>query len=250
MRLTVSEMAKRSGVSVRTLHYYDQIGLLKPDFIDGQNGYRYYGGDSLERLQAILFYRELDFPLKEIQTILSSPDYNKTQALSNQIQLLTLKKERLERLIEALTHTLKGENQMNFDAFDNSEYEMAKEKYAEEVRKRWGDTVAYQESMKKISSYSNEQFRDIQRQSDEILQAFAACATNGNLPSSQAAQTLVKRWADFITRHYYACDKKMLASLGEMYVADERFTENINRFGKGTADFVRQAIAVYCAESF
>ncbi len=103
MKMQIKEFAKLTGVSVRTLHYYDEIGLLKPALVDAQNGYRFYDENSLLRMQEILFYRELDFPLKSILEILSSPDYNKQKALAKQRKLLELKKERLERIIDART---------------------------------------------------------------------------------------------------------------------------------------------------
>ena len=119
MKMQIKEFAELTGVSVRTLHYYDEIGLLKPSAVDEQNGYRFYDENSLERLQAILFYRELDFPLKDISKLLSSPNYDRIKALTEQKHLLTLKKERMERLIFALDSLMKGENTMDFKAFDN-----------------------------------------------------------------------------------------------------------------------------------
>ena len=113
MKMQIKEFAKISGVSVRTLHYYDEIGLLKPAFVDGQNGYRFYDEASLERMQEILFCRELDFPLKSITEILASPNYDKQKALAEQKRLLTLKKDRLERLIVALEQAEKGEITMH-----------------------------------------------------------------------------------------------------------------------------------------
>lgn len=143
MKLTISETAKLAGISVRTLHYYDEIGLLNPDYVDEQNGYRYYCESSLTRLQAIMFYRELDFSLKQIKDILSNPEYEKEKALLLQRNLLKIKKKRLEQLINLLDDTLNGGNSMNFKAFDNSEYNTEREKYANEAKERWGETQAY-----------------------------------------------------------------------------------------------------------
>ena len=153
MKLHVREFAKLTGVSVRTLHFYDEIGLLKPSSVDEQNGYRFYDECSLTRMQEILFYRELDFPLKEIRMILSSPDYDKQNALKEQKRLLTLKKERLERLISALDGAMKGEI-VNMNVFDNSEFEAKREEYAKEAKEKWGDTAAYKESAEKTADYS------------------------------------------------------------------------------------------------
>ena len=151
--MQIKEFAEQIGVSVRTLHYYDEIGLLKPSEVDAQNGYRFYDERSLERMQEILFYRELDFSLKTIAQILSSPDYDKQQALTRQRKLLLAKKERLERLIDALDSMEKGEGFMKTD----NEYEDLKNKYAEEVRQRWGSTDAYKESQQR-----NTDFRRVQ----------------------------------------------------------------------------------------
>ena len=121
MKMQIKEFAEFTGVSVRTLHYYDEIGLLMPAFVDKTTGYRFYDEKSFLRMQEILFYRELDFSLKRIKEILSSPNYDKSKALTEQKHLLTLKKERLERLISAIDGAVKGENVMT--AFDNSEFE-------------------------------------------------------------------------------------------------------------------------------
>ena len=137
MKMQIKEFAEFAGVSVRTLHYYDEIGLLRPAFVDRSTGYRFYDENSLLRMQEILFYRELDFPLKSIGEILSSPNYDKNKALNEQKQLLILKKERLERLISAIDGAVKGENVMT--AFDNSEFE----KYKDEVKEKWGNTDAF-----------------------------------------------------------------------------------------------------------
>ena len=130
--MQIKEFAEFTGVSVRTLHYYDEIGLLAPAFVDKTTGYRFYDENSFLRMQEILFYRELDFSLKSIREILSSPNYNKSKALNEQKQLLMLKKERLERLISAIEGAMKGENVMT--AFDNSEFE----KYKFVVKEKWG----------------------------------------------------------------------------------------------------------------
>ena len=159
MKLQIKEFAELTGVSVRTLHYYDEIGLLKPSFVDEQNGYRFYDESSMERMQEILFYRELDFPLKSIAEILASPNYDKQKALAEQKRLLTLKKDRLERLIAALEQAEKGEITMS--AFDNSEYETARQQYEDEAKQRWGDTDAYRESQAKTAGYSKDKWNDV-----------------------------------------------------------------------------------------
>lgn len=245
MKLHVREFAKLTGVSVRTLHFYDEIGLLKPSSVDEQNGYRFYDECSLTRMQEILFYRELDFPLKEIRMILSSPDYDKQNALKEQKQLLTLKKERLERLISALDGAMKGEI-VNMNVFDNSEFEAKREEYAKEAKEKWGDTAAYKESAEKTADYSADRWEQINSVMNDKIAEFADCKRKGFAPDSKQAQALAKNWQDFITENYYTCTKEILASLGEMYVADQRFLKNIDRHGNGTARFMSDAIKAYC----
>ena len=245
MKLHVREFAKLTGVSVRTLHFYDEIGLLKPSSVDEQNGYRYYDECSLTRMQEILFYRELDFPLKEIRMILSSPDYDKQNALKEQKRLLMLKKERLERLILALDGAMKGEF-VNMNVFDNSEFEAKREEYAKEAKEKWGDTAAYKESAEKTAEYSADKWEQVNSVMNDRIAEFADCKRKGFTPDSKQAQALAKKWQDFITENYYTCTKEILASLGQMYVADQRFKKNIERHGDGTARFMSDAIKAYC----
>ena len=245
MKMHIKAFAEITGVSVRTLHYYDEIGLLKPSAVDEQNGYRFYDESCLMQMQEILFYRELDFPLKEIMAILSSPDYDKQEALKEQKRLLTLKKERLERLITALDGAMKGEK-ITMKAFDNSEFEAQREQYAKEAKEKWGGTAAYKESAEKTKGYTKEKQNEVNSGMDRLIDEFAECKRSGFAPHSSEAQALVKKWQDFITENYYTCTKEILSGLGEMYVADERFKANIDRHGTGTAEFMKAAIEQYC----
>jgi DNA-binding transcriptional MerR regulator len=231
--MQIREFSRLTGVSVRTLHYYDQIGLLRPARVDKDSGYRYYDEASLLRMQQILFYRELDFPLKDICRILSSPDYDSKQALAEQRQLLCLKKQRLERLIAAIDDHVKGE--INMHAFDNREFDQ----YREEVKEKWGHTQAYAEYQQK----NKQDYNALSAGMDAIMAEFAACKAQGHAPASKEAQVLVKKLQGYITEHFYNCTDAILAGLGEMYVADDRFRANIDRHGDGTAEFIRQAIA-------
>ena len=240
MKMQIKEFARFTGVSVRTLHYYDEIGLLQPAQVDRATGYRFYDEQSLLRMQEILFYRELDFPLKSIEEILSSPNYDKTQALKEQKKLLILKKERLERLISAVDSAMKGENVMK--AFDNTEFE----NYKAEAREKWGSTDAYREHQEKTKGYSKDKWNSMAADMDAIMGRFAAVLKNGDTPDSAAAQELVKALQSHITENYYTCTKEILFGLGQMYVADERFKNNIDKHGDGTAAFICEAIAVYC----
>ena len=243
MNMQIREFAEFTGVSVRTLHYYDEIALLKPARVDQHTGYRYYDRESLIRMQEILFYRELDFSLKSIRKILASPDYSRAEALREQKKLLTLKKERLERLISAIDSASKGENIMN--AFNSSEYD----KYKDEVQQRWGNTDAYKEHAQKTKGYSREKWQDATQGLNAIFAEFAACKGAGETPDSPAAKELVRKLQNFITENYYTCTKEILAGLGRMYVADDRFRSNIDKNGEGTADFASRAIRGYCEKN-
>ena len=235
--MQIKEFAQQIGVSVRTLHYYDEIGLLKPSEVDVQNGYRFYDERSLERMQEILFYRELDFSLKTIAQILSSPDYDKQQALTRQRKLLLAKKERLERLIDALDSMEKGEGFMK----PNNEYEDLKNKYAEEVRQRWGSTDAYKESQQR-----NTDFSQAASLLDAVFEEFAELDRSGISPDDEAAKIQVEKLQRCITDNFYTCTNEILAGLGQMYAADVRFKTNIDKHGEGTAEFVSQCIKSYC----
>lgn len=243
MKLSVSELAKRALVSVRTLHYYDEIGLLKPAYITDAN-YRYYNEESLRRLELILYYRELDFPLTEIAEILNKSDFDRDLALAQQARLLKLKRDRLTRLIAQLETSIKG-GAMSFEEFDMSEIEEAKEKYGKEAEERWGHTDAYQESARKAKSYGPQDWERIKNEQDVIYRGFAELAAQGADPASEEARTLVIAWQDNITRNFYHCTNEILAGLGQMYVADPRFTTTIDKYGEGTAAFKSAAIAAY-----
>lgn len=240
MKMLIKEFAAYTGVSVRTLHYYDEIGLLPPAYVDEINGYRFYDESSLLRMQEILFYRELDFSLKQINEILSSPTYDQKAALAQQKLLLIAKKERLEKLISAIDGAVKGENIMK--AFDNTTFE----KYKAEAQERWGKTDAYSEYAEKTKGYSPDKWQSANEGLDGIFAAFAACMKDGNAPCSAEAQALVMKLQAHITESYYTCTKEILAGLGQMYMADERFAANIDRHAAGTAAYVSEAIAAFC----
>ena len=242
--MQINEFAKLVSVSVRTLHYYDEIGLLKPAFVDEQNGYRFYDEISLERMQEILFYRELEFEPKSIRDILSSPDYDKQKALAEQRKLLELKKERLERIIDALDGATKGK--VTMAAFDNSDYETARKQYEVEAKERWGETEVYKEHAEKTAKYTKDKWQTVNGGLMAVFAKFAECMKNCNSSNSDEAQALVFELQNYITENYYTCTKEILAGLGQMYVADERFKTNIDKNGNGTAEFVSTAIEIYC----
>lgn len=241
----IHEIAALTGVSVRTLRYYDQIGLLPPTSVT-RAGYRLYGDEALDTLRQILFFRELDFPLKEIAAIMTAPNYDRRGALSRHRELLLAQRRRLDGLIALVESTLQGETDMDFHAFDQTELEAARAEYAQEARARWGGTKAYAESLEKSAGRTGEQWRQIQAGAGELLAAFGAMA--GSDPASPAAQALVGRWRDHLSAHFYTCTNEILAGLGALYVSDPRFTQSLNRYGAGTAAFVSAAIAHFCKD--
>ncbi|MBE5766244.1 MAG: MerR family transcriptional regulator [Clostridiales bacterium] len=248
MKMTVSEFAHLTGVSVRTLHYYDEIGLLVPCFVDRATGYRFCDEESLSRMQQILFYRELDFSLGAIAGILSSPDYDRRNALREQRRLLELKKQRLEKLIGAIDDAMndRTEGDTAMTAFVNNEYENHRAEYAAEAKARWGHTEAYKESEKRASS--PEARKNAMQGMEDIMEEFARCMQSGASPADDKAQALVKKWQDHISASFYTCTTESLKGLGEMYSCDERFKKNIDKHAEGTAVFMTEAIRVFCRE--
>lgn len=241
--MTVNEVSKLTGVSIRALQYYDKIGLLSPAGYT-ESGYRLYDDAALEMLQQILLFRELEFPLKEIRKIISSPDFDKKKALEEQITLLTMKKEHLENLIGfAREIQMKGETTMDFSVFDTQKID----EYAKQAKQRWGKTDAYKESVQKAAGRSKEEELNIAK---EFMQIFAEFGElKDTKPESGAAQEQVKKLQDYITEHYYKCSDDILYSLGQMYAAGGEFTENIDRAGgAGTAQFTAEAIQIYCGK--
>ena len=240
---TVNEVSKLTGISVRTLHHYDDIGLLKPTTVT-EAGYRLYDDTALERLQHILLFKELQFPLKDIKEILESPDFDRKKALEQQIELLTMKKEHLENLILfARGIKLLGVKNMDFSAFDTKKLD----EYAAEAKKTWGKTEAYKEFEEKSKGRTKEDTKDI---SDGLMQMFVTFGEMKEMnPADETVQKQVKRLQDYITEHFYNCTPQILYGLGQMYAAGGEFTENIdNTGGVGTAEFASKAIAIYCGK--
>ena len=237
---TVKEVAKLTGVSVRTLHHYDAIGLLKPTRVTDA-GYRLYDDTALARLQTILLFRELRFPLKEIRDILAAPGFNPVPALEQQIKLLELQRDHLDGLISHARRIQQtGVMEMSFSAFDKTE--MAQ--YAAQAKARWGKTDAYKEFEEKTKGQAGEQLRS---NGDALMDIFAQIGAIRHLsPASEEAQALVARLQRFITEHYYTCTPQILRGLGRMYIAGDSMTENIDKAGgEGTADFTHKAIEIY-----
>ena len=239
--MTVNEVSKLTGVSIRTLQYYDKIGLLHPAKYT-EAGYRLYDDAALETLQQILLFRELEFPLKDIKEIISSPDFDRSRALEQQIELLTLKKEHIENLIDlAKGIKLLGVRKMNFDAFDTSKID----EYAAQAKASWGKTSAYKEFEEKTKGRTKEEDQRVYQGMIDIFGEFGQIRNTD--PGSGEAQALVKKLQDYITEHMYTCTEEILSSLGKMYAGGGDFTTNIDRFGgEGTAVFASKAIEIYC----
>lgn len=240
--MKVSEVAKLTGVTVRTLHYYDEIGLLKPGEVT-EAGYRVYNDADLEVLQQILFFRELDFPLEDIRKIMQNPAYDRQNALQKQRELLLQKRSRIDGLIALVDKTLKGEHDMSFEQFDTTTIEETRKKYAAEVKERWGNSDAYAEFEKKTRYYNDEQFKIMDGKGMDILKEFGQNRTLA--PDSVQAQVLVEKWHKYITENYFTCTKEILSCLGQMYIGDERFKQNIDQYGEGTAAFMAASIRAY-----
>lgn len=238
---TVKEVSLITGISVRTLHHYDAIGLLRPTKVT-EAGYRLYDDTALRRLQAILLFRELEFPLQEIKAILDSPGFDTVAALEQQIHLLELRRQHLDDLINHARQIHKtGVIPLDFKPFDTTQLD----NYAEEAKQKWGKTGAYQEFENKTSGQSKAQFR---ANGDAMMGIFAELGAIRHLsPASPEAQALIEKLQSFITAHYYTCTRQILQGLGQMYLADDRFRQNIDHAGgPGTAKFASEAIEIYC----
>lgn len=241
--MTVNEVSKLTGVSIRTLQYYDKIGLLHPTGYTG-SGYRLYDDTALETLQQILLFRELQFPLKDIRQILSSPDFDRNKALEQQIKLLTLKKEHLENLI-LFARGIKGigVGYMDFSAFDTSKLD----EYANQAKKQWGTTAEYKEFAEKSKNRSKDDEKQIMQ---AFMQKFVKLgAWKEADPAAEEVQNQVRGIQEYISEHFYHCSNEILACLGKMYAGGGEMTENIDSAGgKGTAEFAAKAIEIYCRE--
>ncbi len=242
--MTVHEVSKLAGVSIRTLQYYDKIGLLHPTgYTDA--GYRLYDDTDLERLQHILLFRELEFPLKDIKAIINSPDFDSGKALGQQIELLKLKKEHIENLMNfALGIKMLGVRHMDFKAFDRSKLD----EYSRQAKELYGNTPEYQEMQEKTKNRTKEEDNLL---ADRFMLLFREVGEIRNTdPASPEAQNIVRRIQDFITENLYTCSDKILSGLGKMYSGGGDFTKNIDEYGgEGTAEFVDKAIQIYCKKN-
>ena len=243
MTYTIKQLADLAGVTTRTLRYYDQIGLLIPAET-GNNGYRYYDRNSLLRLQQILFFRELDMPLKDIRAIMGGVDFDLLQALEAHHLSLETRVKKLHTLIDTIDQTiatLKGEwimaDKDYFEGFDETQYE-------DEVKEHWGDTPHYAESQKKWQSYTDEQKEAIKQEGGRI--AVRMVAEDSSSPDDPDVQAAVGDYYAYLNRSFNTCDLAFLRGLADMWVQDPRFAANYERIREGGAEFVCQAVHIYC----
>ena len=241
--MTVNEVSKLAGVSIRTLQYYDKIGLLHPTG-HTDAGYRLYDDTDLERLQHILLFRELEFSLKDIASIINSPDFDRSKALEQQIEMLKLKREHIDNLMNfAIGIKLLGVKHMDFKAFDRSKLD----EYSRQAKDMYKESPEYKEMEEKSKNRTKEEEGIL---ADRFMLLFKEAGTLKDTdPASPEAQDLVKRIQDFITENLYTCSKKILSGLGKMYSGGGDFTKNIDEYGgEGTAEFIDKAIQIYCRE--
>ncbi|MFF1283332.1 MerR family transcriptional regulator [Streptomyces sp. NPDC058299] len=249
MSYSVGQVAGFAGVTVRTLHHYDEIGLLVP----GDRtyaGHRRYDDADLDRLQQILFYRELGFPLEEVAALLDDPDTDPRVHLRRQHDLLTARIETLQRMAAAVEHAMEARS-MGISLTPEEKFEVFgdfdPDRYAGEVEERWGDTEAYRQSQRRTASYTKEDWQRINGEMDAIHRRMAGLLAEGTPADSEAAMDVAEEHRRFITRAYYDCGHAMHACLGEMYVADERFTATYEDIRPGLAGYLRDAIVANTA---
>ncbi|MGK5734112.1 MerR family transcriptional regulator [Streptomyces sp. URMC 124] len=244
MSYSVGQVAATAGVTVRTLHHYDEIGLLSPG---GRShaGHRRYEDDDLDRLQQILFYRELGFPLEEVAALLDDPGADPVDHLRRQHGLLVERIERLQRMATAVEHAMEAKKmgirltpEEKFEVFGDFDPDA----HAEEAGQRWGGTDAYRESQRRAASYTKDDWLRIQAEAKDLNERIAALMGTGAAPESPEAMDLAEEHRQQIRRFYYACDYEMHVNLAEMYITDERFTATYEAIRPGMAVYLRDAI--------
>ncbi len=246
MIYTVKQIAKIAGVSVRTLHYYDEIGLLKPSFIK-ENGYRCYGENELLKLQQILFFKELEFSLEDIVRIITAPNFNTLEAFADQKRFLELKKTRIVASLNTIDITMNrlkgGENIMNNNNTSITNTQAQIEEYKKEAKKRWGHTDAYKQSEERTKHWTKDDYKRLTEDGKKFTQTLADAMDKGF--DSQEFQALVAKHYEGIGT-FYECSLEMYKSIAESYVSDSRFKSFYDNFRPGLAEFMRKAINYYC----
>lgn len=250
MAYTVKALADLSGVTPRTLRFYDSEGLLKPSRRT-ESGIRLYEEEQVQILQQILFFREMDFPLSEIEKLICAPDFDRIKALESHRKMLKQQAERFEKLVKTVDRTiedLKGGNHMtkeHFEAFDMKAMMNEHKKYEAEAEQRWGETDAYKQSSKRTKSYTEDDWRQIHRESAEIDARLIELMDSNALAEDERVQKCIHDKRMHLNKYFYDCPVAMIGGLGQMYIDDPRFTKNIDKAREGLAAYMRDAMVYY-----
>ncbi|MFE1955910.1 MerR family transcriptional regulator [Streptomyces sp. NPDC059524] len=241
---SVGQVAGFAGVTVRTLHHYDEIGLLVPSERN-HAGHRRYTASDLDRLQRILFYRELGFPLDEVQALIDDPETDPREHLRRQHEVLTARIEKLQKMAEAVVHAMEAQKmgiqltpEERFEVFGDKD----PEQYQDEAEQRWGNTEAWAESQRRAATYTKEDWQRIQAEVEDWGRRYAALVASGEQPSGAAAMELAEEHRRHISQNYFEVPYEMHVCFGDMYVADERFKASYDAMGEGIAEHLRDAI--------
>ncbi|MFD4952115.1 MerR family transcriptional regulator [Streptomyces sp. NPDC058451] len=244
MSYSVGQVAGFAGVTVRTLHHYDDIGLLVPGE-RSHAGHRRYGDADLDRLQQILFYRELGFPLEEVAALLDDPEADPAAHLRRRHELLTARIEKLKEMAAAVEHAMEA-RRMGIDLTPEERFEVFgdhdPERYADEVGQRWGGTEAYRQSQRRTASYTKEDWKRLTEEQDAIHRRMAELLDAGTPARSEAAMDVAEAHRRFISGSYYDCGHEMHSCLARMHVADPRFTATYEKIRPGLAAYLHDAI--------
>ncbi|NJP32010.1 MerR family transcriptional regulator [Micromonospora thermarum] len=244
MAYTVGQVAKAAGVTVRTLHHYDEIGLLSPSGRSGA-GYRRYDDADLERLQLIRYYRELGFPLEEIAAILDDPASDPAEHLRRQHELLTARIGKLQEMVAAIEIAMEA-RKMNIPLTPEERFEVFgdfdPDAHAEEAERRWGGTEAYRESARRTAGYSKDDWLRNKAENEDWGRRFAEVMASGAPADSPAAMDLAEEHRQLISRWFYDCSYEIHTGLADMYVGDPRFTEYFEKIRPGMAAYLAEAI--------
>jgi DNA-binding transcriptional MerR regulator len=247
--MNVGEVAALAGVTVRTLHHYDRIGLLSPSGRTAA-GYRSYAPTDLDRLHQVLLYRELGFPLEEIATLLDDPSADPAAHLRRQHGLLRDRLERTSAMVAAVEKEMEA-RQMGISLTPEERFEVFGEhdpaQYDGEVEERWGETEAYAQSKRRTAAYSTEDWLRIKAEGEDVEARFAAALSDGVPPDSERAMDIAEEHRQQISRNFYDCPPEMHAGLGRMYVEDERFTAHYEQRAPGLAQYVSTAVQTNAA---
>ena len=244
MGYAVGEVARLAGVTVRALHHYDEIGLLSPRERSA-GGYRRYDDADLDRLQQVLFYRELGFGLDEVSAILDDPGTDVRDHLRRQHRLLRARIQRLQRMVESIERSMEA-NRMGINLSPRERFEVFGDfdpaDHEQEVEERWGDTDAYRESARRTSTYTKQQWLQIKAESSDLSARLAAAMQSGVPADGEQAMDLAEEARQHITRWFYDCPHEIHRGLGDMYVADPRFRKTYEDVAPGLAEYLRDAI--------